>query len=84
MRKNWVWFVLAAAVALAVVLVVSGRLQSPTDDGPHVAEDEMATEAEFDRTPPTGDDMKLDEMDISFGGETNRTVRGEPTAKGTK
>jgi len=82
MKKGaWVWIVLAASVAVAVYFFFSGRSSRLSDTGPHLWEGEMATAEEFDKTPPTGADMNLDEMDISFKGETNKTAKGTSEKK---
>jgi len=85
MKKNWVWFVFAAAVLLAAAMVVSGRLRTPADDvGPTLSEGDMPNAEDFENVPPTGADMNLDEMSVSFANETNKTVQKTGEAKPAK
>jgi len=75
MKKNWVWLVLAIAIAFAVCLFVRARIGQEVDEGPSISE--MASGEDFEKVPPTGSEMNLDEMSVSFDGVTNKVDKGK-------
>lgn len=79
MKRCWLWLLLAAMVAAAAVVGMVAYWRSVrVDGGPSVSESEMPTAAEFEQVPPTGAEMNLDKMDVSFGRGTNRVERRQP------
>jgi len=84
MKKNWVWFVLVGAIVIAVAMVVTGRLRMAVDDGPRLSESDMPKAEDFEKVPPTGTDMDLDAMHVSFASETNKAAQKTGEARPTK
>ena len=80
MKRVWLWLVLLAVAAAATVVMVAHWRSVQADGGPSVSESEMPSAAEFEQVPPTGSEMNLDKMDVSFGRGTNGVDRGKTEA----